>query len=1603
MRDFVFGWLMLLLIATSAATSIADVPTPTAGQNASPDARRVAKRDQLVAEALQLYTDGKVAQAAEAYQEIRILERQTFGADDINLLDTVIDLESLYGELGDSNRAIQMARERHRLCVISYGESSWQTRQARWGMDYHLKLANAAIDLKTQMRKLETKYQQLIRQGQFKDAAECNQRLADIEIQVLGPEHPNLAQSYLNIAEAYNNVGEFSNAETNVRRAGKMFLAAIGESSPHIAKSSFVLGQSLWGQKRYRDADKALQVAERVYTESSDVDGSAAATSFRGGCARDQGDDSTAIKFYAKAVELLKDKPLNGYFAPSANECGQALYRLEKYADACPYFIMAAEAYLTTEQKLNAAYSNAYLGDSYHEIGMNAEAAIAYQKAVLGLAEHKRYKHLAWTAEKLATAFLNLKRFADSAASSRTAAAAYAKLHGDQYWEVRSNLELAHLSQRMSELSAADSSKLERADLLTEEGKTLSEQGKWNEAIAAATEALSIREGLLGDDFAVTADSYELLGKLRIRTEEFDEALTLVTKAWNSKARVYGAEHPYSAGTEGSLGTVYLKLGEISKGFALAGHAMTVLLSCKDPKHGAEVAADFAAIGEVFDGKRRIEDIVSTLERIESHIHNFYSSDSALGFDTAVAQFYYANGEYSRARDKLESVVADRRRSLGSSHGDTAKSINALADVYSALGDLEKAESLYQEALAICVKAYGESHTQVADTLEDLATLYNQMSDTERAEAFYEQALRIRLKVLPKTHFSIGVNLVQLGGTYRSRGEYERARTCFVQAWKILQTLGPEGLFARQAYYQLGRLYHNEDDFVRAETHFLKAVNIERSTLGDENPITLGTMNNLGILYHDIGQYDRAERFLQGTLDLRRRTLGEIHESTARSVSNLGWLYYDQGKFDQALDLYRTSLTTMRTILDRAALAQSERQQLLMQDAERSYLDAYLTLALRQNTDAEEVWSQVLTWKGAIFARQRALRTYSDSPELFAKFTALQCATTAFSMLSRSAPSDAAKITEWKAGLSQLRDKKERLEIEINRLQSHEDRSPLTAQQVRDVIPDNTVLVDYFTFVKSTSRHLDVRAGIGTSLVVRDDKLLVAKVLGNGAAARSGQLEVDDHITAVAEVGGDFVMTKGKSLSEVISLIVGSSGTVVRLELMRKNHEQPILCSITREVIPYQRKVEWTKEPTLAAFVLSKTGPIRLVDLGPVAPLSKAVDTWRTTFGMSEDAREAGQLLRERIWLPIYEDVNPYKTVLVSTDGFLGRLPLVALPGKNPGTYLLEDHRVSILPVPQMLPELIRRDDRAAAERALLLVGAVNYDSAANELKPAATGDSGGPGWKLASRTRSVRGGSHFTELPQTGPEIAEIKRTFSSVFYGDDLDSAQREALERDTKLLSGAAATETRLRELASQYYYLHLATHGFFASADKKSALSITDGQGRGLFAGHEEEIRGFSPNLLSGIALAGANEHVVPRDAQSTATVAQDDGILTAEEVASMPLGAELVVLSACETGLGEVAAGEGLLGLQRAFQVAGARTTVASYWYVNDLATQQLMIHFYRNLWQRKASRLDALRDAQLHLLNHPEEVRGATPEPRSSAARTSPLYWAAFTLSGDWR
>jgi CHAT domain-containing protein len=318
--------------------------------------------------------------------------------------------------------------------------------------------------------------------------------------------------------------------------------------------------------------------------------------------------------------------------------------------------------------------------------------------------------------------------------------------------------------------------------------------------------------------------------------------------------------------------------------------------------------------------------------------------------------------------------------------------------------------------------------------------------------------------------------------------------------------------------------------------------------------------------------------------------------------------------------------------------------------------------------------------------------------------------------------------------------------------------------------------------------------------------------------------------------------------------------------------------------------------------------------------------------------------------------------VFVVPDGRLNLVNLSALPDGD--GYVAE--RSAIIHYLTTERDLLLPDRNGTASRGLLTVGGPAFDE--GPAVPIATDARRGSECQSLARI-------HFDNLPGSLSEVAEI-------------GSLWPKTSANDVTLLSGAAATETAVKRAVAGRRVVHLATHGFVLGTDCEPGPSGVRAVGGLARTGAQVvAVAEENPLLLTGLALAGANR-------RTAAALDQDEGILTADEIARLNLqGTEWAVLSACDTGLGEIKAGEGVFGLRRAFQIAGARTVIMSLWPVEDASTRDWMRILYEGRLQGKLDTAAAVREAGLSVLR----------ARRAKGRSTHPFYWAAFVAAGDWR
>ena len=319
--------------------------------------------------------------------------------------------------------------------------------------------------------------------------------------------------------------------------------------------------------------------------------------------------------------------------------------------------------------------------------------------------------------------------------------------------------------------------------------------------------------------------------------------------------------------------------------------------------------------------------------------------------------------------------------------------------------------------------------------------------------------------------------------------------------------------------------------------------------------------------------------------------------------------------------------------------------------------------------------------------------------------------------------------------------------------------------------------------------------------------------------------------------------------------------------------------------------------------------------------------------------------------------------MFVVPDGALHLVSFAALPTAA-SQYLVETG-----PVIHYLSaerDLVRMETGSPGRRGLLALGGPAFDESGRA--PVAA-EASFRGTRSACRDfQSML----FDPLPASLREVGEVMTLWNQA-HGAGTEAAQ----------LTGTDASEAAFKAEAGGRRVLHLATHGFFLGGRCASGLDRSEEYPTGTSARIARE----NPLLLSGLILAGANNRNVARPDG-------EDGVLTAEEVAALNLnGVEWAVLSGCDTGVGEVRAGEGVFGLRRAFHVAGARTVIMSLWPVEDQATVRWMTALYEGRFMKKLSTVNAVREAGLAVLR----------ERRATGLSAHPFYWAAFVGAGDWR
>ena len=844
---------------------------------------------------------------------------------------------------------------------------------------------------------------------------------------------------------------------------------------------------------------------------------------------------------------------------------------------------------------------------------------------------------------------------------------------------------------------------------------------------------------------------------------------------------------------------------------------------------------------------------------------------------------------------------------------------------------------LAERALAVREKESGTENYDFSQALFVLANIYSATSDYAKSEIFFQRALEIREKVMGKDHISISSILNNFGYLYKDKGDYGKAEMLFQRALEIREKeLEPNNLLIASVLNNIGNLSIEKGDTVKAASFYKRVLEIREKALGPESAEVATVLNNIANLYEDIG---RAEPLYLRVLAIKEKIFGSEHQEVGQTLFNLATLYAKVGNYAKAQQLAERALSIFEKTLGAEHLLTSYPLNLLAiihkntgdyPKSESSYLRS---IAIKEKTQG-----QYHPFLGG---------TISNLANLYAIEGEIDKAV--------AAQTRANAILEYNVSLN---------------LANGSEREKLGYLKTISNVESQTLWLNVKTAPTSTAAaNLAV-----TSILLRKGRVLDA-MSDNLAALRrrfnnQDQILLDKLNQTTTRLGGLVLEgTQGVSADEYQKKIKALEqeredleGEVSRRSAGFYEQTKPITLKAVQATIPENAALieialyypispkviefgtalmpgsEAIGNPRYIVYVVRKQGDVKWKDLGEAKPIDASINLFRQALRDSK-RQDVGQLARavdEKVMSPVRELLGDATQLLISPDGNLNLIPFEALVDEQ-NRYLIESYSFTYLTSGR---DLLRMQTPRTSKSKPLLIANPAFDLSAQTAKLTKSAKRNAKRQSI-SATRSLSD-TYFAPLGGTMQEARSIQTLFS------------------DATFLTGAQATESALKQIAAPRI-LHIATHGFFLQDDETSVNAKIE-----------------NPLLRSGLALAGANQR----------KSGNDDGILTALEASGLNLwGTKLVVLSACDTGLGEVRNGEGVYGLRRAFVLAGTESLVMSLWSVSDYVTRELMTNYYKNL-KLGMGRGAALRQVQLEMLK--------------KNGRQHPFYWASFIQCGEW-
>ena len=998
------------------------------------------------------------------------------------------------------------------------------------------------------------------------------------------------------------------------------------------------------------------------------------------------------------------------------------------------------------------------------------------------------------------------------------------------------------------------------------------------------------------------------------------EAIPYAERSLEIAERVFGKDHPGIGVVLNYLADLYRMTGKYADAEPLYKRSMKIKEKALGKDH-PEVAITLNNLGLLYQTTRR-----------------------------------YADAEplYKRSLEILE-------KARGNDHPDVAIGLSNLADLYRTTGRYGEAEPLFKRSIEIIERVLGKKHLGLATILNNLALLYQETGRYAEAEPLYKRSIEIAEKELGRDHPDVATSLYNLASLYGDTGRYAEAEPLYKRTLEIREkVLDKQSLPVAESLTSLGLLYITIGKHKEAEVLLGRSLEIKVDLLGNEHPDVGVSLCNLAMVYSETGRYTEAETLLKKSLDINEKALGKDHIGITVILNNLGALYIATERYTEAEALIKRALQINESILggNHFAVARNIENLALVYGKTGRY------------AEVEPLLKRSIEIKTKLLGK--------DHPEvgLTLNGMAILYAFTDRHFESHSMFTQAIAIEDKKREnvFSAFSEKQKISYMEQNNWILHGFILHI-AQYLQTY--NNAVINGFDTWLRWKGMVMEAQGRYIDAITHSDDPEIKSKFeelinlrreIARFQLLGLEKMNLEDYRKRLEE------LERKKELLEVdlhklskdfaFEKMVGKADTKRVSEVLLRNGTDSIYVDFAHVNIYDWRGIKVFGSRYLVFVLLPDKEPlVKLFDLGDVEAIHSHIKAYlkemkRGKYGRTpreEVLRKEAIAIHEALIKPIESYVKGKKHLYISPDGNLNLIPFEVLMTPE-GKYLMEDHLITYVATGR---DIMRFMDTLAAKGDALIMADPDYDMGLEEKERVAKAMEMVETRKAGAVSRDAAE-LRFDRLPDTKIEADAIEKILRGNQGTNVRNYQDKKALEE--VLLS---AKEPRI---------LHLSTHGYFLRDEEiKSQVRmrfISQELDKAVDVGIE------NPMLRSGIVLAGVN---------ASLKEGRDDGIVSAEKILGLKLkGTDLVVLSACETGVGDVKSGEGVFGLKRSFILSGAKTVVMSLWSVPSIETTELMTDFY-TIWAKGRTKADAFQEARLKLMKK----------------KSNPFYWGAFIMVGN--